>query len=96
MNRLRYLIRKDKYESNYVMDMIGDNIYQVLIFKSKKIRYEIHINGQLMYLEYCYNVGIAKRKARKTLESLGVRFRKEIRFNKKDSKRKQLYKRSKV
>ena len=98
MNRLRYVTRKDKkaFESGYLFDMMGNNVYQIKIFKLKRTRYEIHRNGQITYLEYCYNVGIAKRRARKILEGLGVEFKKEIRFKKKDSKRKQLYKRSKV
>jgi NifB/MoaA-like Fe-S oxidoreductase len=93
MNRLRYKVdnKLGKLYSNLVFDSKGEGLYQIIISKLSPINFEICTTEQTIYVEYCRNVTEAKRKARKKLQDLGVKFRKEIRFKKHETKRKQLY-----
>ena len=77
-----------------MLDSKAENLYQVVINKrcvSGGISYEILAVGSSIIKEVCHSVMDAKRKARKKLEDLGVKFRKEMRFKKHEVNKRRFY-----
>ena len=74
-----------------MMDNKGENMYRVTIQHSPVIQFSIHNVTTVIFRGTANSVTEAKRNARKHLASLGVIFKKEIKFKKHEKLRKKIY-----